>query len=140
MSDREQAEKWRQNLLRCWAKDARATMTALLEDGPDYEVIEDLPEPFAAGLIADLLPAKVLADGCDPKPLVQNPCSVPNCTTGIHAHIGHGLGFYNVPISTTEASDDGPEVEILQAVRNGWISEIGGYNLMWSINRNRKGV
>lgn len=25
---------WRKDLLRCWANDYRATMTALLEDGP----------------------------------------------------------------------------------------------------------
>jgi len=30
-------QEWRQKLLRAWANDSRALMTALLEDGPDEQ-------------------------------------------------------------------------------------------------------
>jgi hypothetical protein len=49
LSREEVWQSWRQQLLRAWASDHRATMTVLLEDGPEASTAEQSPEPQLDG-------------------------------------------------------------------------------------------
>jgi len=97
MTDREVVEKWRAYLLYCRALDHRATMTALLEDGPQYEA-----ESKASKAVEELesLPTPgydVSLDRLTDQRITEEPSEIID--------------------EAPDSADDGPEVDIIRKAR-----------------------